>query len=75
MNAVISALRDSVADGDAARAHKLVEEAVSTGADRQELLAGLNKLMPDFHADEAALDILTDIGDRLAGWCSPSSRL
>jgi hypothetical protein len=58
MNAVISALRDSVTDGDATRAHKLVEDAVSKGVDRQELLTGVNKLMPDFQADEAALDIL-----------------
>src|SRR5689334_13570210 len=46
MDAVISALRDSVAAGDAALAHKLVEDAVSSGADRQELLAGLSKMMP-----------------------------
>jgi hypothetical protein len=77
MNEFLEAVRECAIGGHAALVNKRVEQAVSSGADRQDILDVLTDLMFEFRdaKNETAEELIMEIMDRLAGWCRPPERL
>ena len=74
---LFEAIREAATGGDAPLVVGLTKEAVSSGVDREALLAGMTELMLELRAagNESAEDLILDTMDCLVGWCSPSSRI
>jgi hypothetical protein len=74
----LAPIREAVSAGkDALYIRQQIAELISSGVDRDEILAALTDFQTEIRSvgDERSEDLVADVMDFFFGWCAPANRL